>query len=400
MVTNSPPSPEDPPRLTYPEARTVDAVDDHHGTLVEDPYRWLEASENPEVQTWVKAQNAVTREYLDGPHRRIIEDRLTALWDYPKEGLPFKRGGKFFSFRNSGLQNQSVLTLRSTLEDEPRELFDPNLLSDDGTAALTNLELTDDGELMAYGISRSGSDWQEIRVREVATKRDRPDRLQWVRFSGLAWTRDNRGFYYARYAEPGTVPDDDAHYFQKLYYHRLGDAQADDRLVYERPEDRLLGMSPAVTDDGRTLVIHVFKGTDKNNEIHVQRIDRPGEPIRPLMSSFDASYQFLDAVGDTFYFRTDLEAPRGRIVAVDISRPGRENWRTAQSDLYHLLTDQLRSLWSNGNGTVNGTAVNGQNSTQTAMQPPVAPEPPPRPRAAAPRRRRHTCIGAQTTRSC
>lgn len=315
--------------LRYPDARVEDLVEDLHGTPVADPYRWLEDSASEEVAAWVEAQNSLTRSWLDAvPVRGAILERLRALWDYPKVGLPVRRGGHYFFQRNEGLQNQPVLHVQEGRDGSPRVLLDPNTLSDDGTVALTNLEITRDGGLLAYGLSESGSDWQEIRVRRVDDGEDLPDRIRWVRFSEIAWNADGTGFFYARYPEPGTVPEADADYFQRLHFHPLGsDPEADPR-IYERPEDRLLGVSPTVTEDGRWLLIHVFRGTDKNNEVFFRRLDGSDGPIRPLMSGFDASYAFIDAVGDTLYFRTDRDAPRGSIIAVDLDHPEPASWRT------------------------------------------------------------------------
>ena len=309
-------------RPAYPESRVEEVVDDYHGTRVADPYRWLEAGNDPQVAAWVEAQNHASRNWLDAfPGRDRIVQRLRQLWDYPRVGLPSHRGERYFFQRNEGLQNQPILYVQEGAGGEPKELLDPNRLREDGTMALTNLEICEDGTRLAYGLSESGSDWQEIRVREVATGKDRPDVLRWVRFTGIAWTADGDGFFYSRYADPATVPAADAHFFQKLYHHRLGDDQEQDRLIYERPEDRMLGVSPAITEDGRFLLIHVFRGTDKDNEILLQRLDRPDEPIRPLMAGFDAAWGFLGAIGDDLFFRTDRGAPRGRVVRVNAGEP-------------------------------------------------------------------------------
>src|SRR5438552_275024 len=189
--------------LTYPPTHKSDVVDDYHGTRVADPYRWLEDVDSPETRAWVEAQNRITFAYLEEiPERERIRRRLTELWDYPKYGAPFKKGGRYFFFKNSGLQNQSVLYTQSSLTAEPHVLLDPNTLSADGTVALSILAFAEDGRTMVYGTSGSGSDWQEFRVRDVARRQDRSDHLQWIKFSSAAWTHDGSGFFYSRYPQP------------------------------------------------------------------------------------------------------------------------------------------------------------------------------------------------------
>jgi prolyl oligopeptidase len=309
-----------PPRL--PATRAEEVVDDYHGTRVADPYRWLEDSGSAEVEAWVEAQNAVTRAWLEAvPDRDAIRRRLEEIWNTPRCGVPARRGPRLFFQRNSGLQDQAVLFCQDSPDSVPRAVLDPNEWSADGTVALTNLAITDDGRLLAYGRSAAGSDWQEIRVRDAVTGADLPDRVRFVKFSEVAWSRDAAGFFYARYPDPAEVPEGDPRSRQRLHYHRLGEPQEADRLVYERPDEPLAGVSPAVSDDGRWLVIHVSRGTDKDNEIVVQRLDRNAGPPRPLLEGFDASHHWLGTVGDTFYFRTDAGAPRGRVIAVDAGRP-------------------------------------------------------------------------------
>jgi len=323
-----------PPASQYPPARRGDVVDDYHGTKVPDPYRWLEDVDSPETRAWVDAENRVTFAYLERiPERAWIRRRLTELWNYPKYGAPFKKGGHYFFFRNSGLQNQSVLYTQASLTAQPEELLDPNTLSADGTVALSTLALTEDGRLLVYGTSGSGSDWQEFRVRDVATRRDRPDHLQWIKFSGAAWTHDAAGFFYSRYPASGggdsllAVNRD-----QKVYYHRLGTDQAADRLIYERPDQPDWGFAAEVSADGRYLILTVWLGTDRRNRVYYQdlgeaRRPRLDGPVVPLLDDFDAGYEFVGNDGPVFYFATDLDAPRKRIIAIDTGRPQRGNWR-------------------------------------------------------------------------
>ncbi len=319
--------------LQYPTARKSDVVDEYHGTRVPDPYRWLEDPDSPESRAWIEAQNRLTEAYLAAiPARTTIRDRLKKLWNYPKYGTPFRKGGRYFFFKNDGLQNQSVLYKQASLTTQPETLLDPNLLSEDGTVALSTLAVSDDGRLLAYGTSASGSDWEEFRVRDVAMGKDRPDHLKWIKFSGASWTKDGAGFFYSRYPEPTDKALTDVNRFQKLYYHRLGTDQAKDVLVYERPDQPDWGMNAEVTDDARYVVLQVWLGTDRRNRVYyvdLKEAKHPkvtGEVVR-LLDDFDASYSFVGNDGPVFYFLTDLDAPRKRVLAIDTRHPERARWR-------------------------------------------------------------------------
>jgi prolyl oligopeptidase len=295
-------------------------VDTYHGTKVPDPYRWLEDADAPETVNWVDAQNALTRAFVDGPDRVALEKRLTDLYDYPRTGIPTKRGSRYFFTHNTGLQNQSVLYVQDGLKGERRVLLDPNELAPDGTVALTALAINDDGARIAYGLSKSGSDWQELFVRDVATAKDHADHLKWAKFfTTITWLKDGSGFYYTRFPEPGTVPAGEEHYFGKLYFHRLGDDQAKDRLVYERPDDGEIILVSSITDDGGALVITAFQGSSDKTEVYWMDPARPDSKPSPIFTGFDASYQFADAVGSRLFFQTDQGAPLGRVIAVDLA---------------------------------------------------------------------------------
>ena len=320
--------------IEYPPARSSDVVDDYHGTQVPDPYRWLEDPDAPATRAWIDAENRVTAAYLAQiRERETIRRRLTALWNYPKFGAPFHKGRRYFFFKNDGLQNQSVLYKQASLEGEPDVLLDPNLLSEDGTVALSTLAVSEDGRLLAYGTSASGSDWEEFRVRDIAGARDLPDHLRWIKFSGARWTHDGAGFFYSRYPEPAASDALRAvNRFQRLYYHRLGTDQTADVLVYEHPDQPDWGVHGAVTDDGRYLILSVWLGTDRRNRVYyldLRDAERPqlqGEVIR-LLDDFDASYAFVGNDGPLFYFLTDLHAPRKRVVAIDTRHLERSPWR-------------------------------------------------------------------------
>jgi prolyl oligopeptidase len=305
--------------MKYPPAAKGNVVDTYHGTKVPDPYRWLEDADAPETVKWVDAENALTRAFIDSPARETLEKRLTDLYNYPRTGIPTKRGTRYFFTHNTGLQNQAVLYVQDGLKGERRVLLDPNTLTPDGTAALTALAINDPGTLIAYGISKSGSDRQEIFVRDVATAADRPDHIRWAKFTTIAWLKDGSGFYYTRFPQPGTVPAGEENYSHKLYFHRLGEDQVKDRLVYERPDDREIVLVASITDDGQTLVITAFKGSSDKSEVYWMEATRPESRPSPIFTGFRASYQFADAAGRRLFFQTDDAAPLGRIVAVDLS---------------------------------------------------------------------------------
>ena len=307
----------------YPTTRKTDQVDDYHGTKVADPYRWLEDPDSEETKAWVEAQNQITFGYLGEIQvREKIKQRLTQLWNYEKYGSPFKEGDRYFYFKNDGLQNQSVLYTLTSLDAEPTVLIDPNILSEDGTIALSGLSISEDGKLMAYGLSTSGSDWNDWKVRDVETGNDLSDHLNWVKFSGASWTHDGQGFFYSRYDEPNEATKlEDANYYQKLYYHKLGTPQSEDTLIYHRPDQKEWMFGAGVTEDGRYLIISIDRGTDPKNLVFYKDLQTPDSPIVELISEFEASYSFIDNDGDIFWFRTDLDAPRGRVIAIDTKNP-------------------------------------------------------------------------------
>jgi prolyl oligopeptidase len=323
------------PPLTYPAAARGTQVDDYHGTTVPDPYRWLEDVDAPATKAWVEAQNRLTDSFLSTvPHRTAIRNRLTELWNYARYSAPFKENGRYFYFQNTGLQNQSVLYVQDGRAAPPRVLLDPNTLSSDGTVALSGIEASDDGRLLGYSISTSGSDWQELHVRDVATGRDLADTVRWAKFSGIAWTHDNKGFFYSRYDEPTSGNKmTNANRNQKLYYHRVGQAQSRDELVYDRPDQPDWLFDATVSDDGQYLIITVSQGTDVRTRLYFVDLDNPGKPritnpVVRLLDRLDAEYAFVGNRGTNFLVRTDRNAPRGRIVAISIDNPREERWNT------------------------------------------------------------------------
>ncbi len=315
--------------LTYPPSRKVEQIDNYHGVQVSDFYQWLEDPDSEETKAWVEAQNQVTFDYLNQiPVREQLKQRLTQIWNYEKYSLPFKQGNRYFYYKNDGLQNQSPLYTLTSLDAEPRLLLDPNTLSEDGTVALSGIAITEDGKFMAYGLSTSGSDWQEWKVRNVETGEDLSDHLKWIKFSGASWTHDNQGFFYSRYEEPNEKTKlEDINYFQKLFYHQLGKPQSEDVLIYERPEQKEWGFNGGVTEDGRYLIISVWRGTDPKNLVFYKDLTDPAAQVVEVISEFEASYSFIDTDGSVFWFQTDLDAPRGRVIAIDTSKSAREQWQ-------------------------------------------------------------------------
>jgi prolyl oligopeptidase len=323
------------PALRRPPVTTAGtAADVYHGVRVADPYRWLEDPDGAATAEWVRAQNEVTFDYLRTlPEREPLRRRLTELLDYERFSVPTPRAGRLFFFRNAGLENQSPLYVQDSLGVSPRLLLDPNLLSADGTVALSVTVPSADGRLLLYGTSASGSDWMEFKVRDVATTKDLPDHLRWIKFSDGAWTRDGKGFFYGRYPAPrpgeslvGENRD------MKLYYHRLGTSQDDDQLVYERPDQPEWGFGATVSDDGRYLVVTAWQGTDTRNRVYLADLGDPmapnvRAPVRPLLDQFDAAYTVLGNDGSVFYFLTTHSAPRWRIVAIDAANPAAAAWR-------------------------------------------------------------------------
>ncbi|NEQ30771.1 MAG: S9 family peptidase [Leptolyngbya sp. SIO4C5] len=315
--------------FNYPPTRQADQVDVYHGVEVADPYRWLEDPNTEAVRQWIEAQNQVTFGYLKQlPQRDRIQQRLTELWNYERYSVPFKRGDRYFFYKNDGLQNQSVLYTLPSLEAEPRVLLDPNTLSEDGTVALQGTAISENGQYLAYGLSTAGSDWMEWFVREIETGEDLSDRLQWIKFSGASWTHDHQGFFYSRYDEPDeTTKLEAVNYYQKLYYHRLGTPQSEDELIYERPDQKEWGFSGGVTDDGRYLVISVWQGTDPRNLVFYKDLQTPGSETVELISEFEAEYSFIDNEDSLFWFRTDLDAPKGKLIAIDIAQQQTAQWQ-------------------------------------------------------------------------
>jgi prolyl oligopeptidase len=319
-------------RIEYPKTRRVDHVDTYFGVKVPDAYRWLEADvrQSKEVADWVAAENKVTTRYLESiPEREGIRRRLTELWNFPQYAGAFKAGGRYYLMKNNGLQNQSVLYVMDTLAAEPRPIIDPNTWSADGTIALGGLAFTKDGRYLAYCRAEAGSDWLIWHVMEIATGKILPDELRWSKSGQASWTKDGRGFFYSRYEEPKKGAEfQSLNFNSKVFYHRLGEPQSKDKLTYYRPEHPEWQYDGVVSEDGRWLVIVTHLGTDERNRVTV--IDLTKSEAKPieLIDDFAHEYTFVGNAGSLFYFKTDLDAPRGRLVAIDIGNlEGPRAWK-------------------------------------------------------------------------
>ena len=313
--------------LASPPTRRADVVEDYFGTPVADPYRWLEDDNSAETKAWVEAQNKVTYGYLEQiPERDTLRARLTKLQNFERFGVPHKQGGQTFYTHNSGLQNQAVLFVLADPAQPARVLLDPNTLSKDGTVALSGTSISEDGRLLAYSVSTAGSDWQTWKVRDVATGKDLGDEIRWSKFSGAAWRKDGSGFFYSRYDAPkegGALTG--VNKFPKVCFHKVGTAQDQDVLVFERKDQPDWGFRSEVTEDGRWLVISQSEGTDRNNRVFLKDLTRPEATVVPFLDAFDAQYSMVGNDGDLFYIKTNKSAPRSRLVAIPFG--SKKPWR-------------------------------------------------------------------------
>jgi len=329
--------------LQYPVTESIDHTDTYHGTVVADPYRWLEddVRESESVSQWVDRQNEVTFAYLDTiEERESIRARLEELWNFERYGLPSKEGGRYFFSHNDGLQNQSVIFMQASLEDEPQLLVDPNTWSDDGTIALASYFPSPEGNYFAYMVQESGSDWRSVKIIDLESGEVLDDELEWLKFTSLSWARDDSGFYYSRYPEMETEGKfQDLNKNHAVYFHRIGDEQQNDELVYTTPENPEWGYRTQVSDDGRHLVITVWKGTDDRYQIVYQDLQTDGAEPAVMIAGFDYDYTFVGSLGEELYFRTNNGAPRNRLIAINAEKPEPENWREVIPLAKDVLSD-------------------------------------------------------------
>lgn len=324
-------------KLTYPETRKTDTVDVYFGENVADPYRWLEDDNSAETAEWVAAQNKVTDAYLDKiPFRAQIKERLTTLWNFPRYGVPFHKGNYYFYSKNDGIQNQSILYVQDSLKGESRVFLDPNTLSDDGTTSLGSYSVSKDGKYFAYSLSKAGSDWNEIYVKETATGKDLTDHLGWIKFSGISWKGD--GFYYSSYDKPSKGSElSSKNEYHKVYYHTLGQPQSADKLIYENPNYPLRNYGGGTTDDEQYLILSETESTS-GNSLYIKDLNKKDAPFVKIANGFRFEYGVIHNQGDKFLVLTNDAAPRYRLVEIDLKNPAYENWKTIIPEAEEVLT--------------------------------------------------------------
>jgi prolyl oligopeptidase len=365
-----------PARLNYPVAPRSNQVDDYHGVKIADPYRSLENADAPSTEKFVKQENELTFGYLDKlPGREGIKKQLTELWNYEKFNDFHKAGDHYFYLHNSGLQNQSVVYVMESLNGPARVLLDPNTFRKDGTAALDGESASWDGKLWAYAVAQAGSDWAEWRVRDVATGKDSSDLIQWTKGSVISWAADDRGFYYSRYAQPPpekllTVAALD----EKVYFHKLGDPQSADKLIYERPDHPNWSIAPIVMEGGRYLLLYMENGVPGTNLLAYQDLRAANPRTVMLIPSADYGYGPIAAIGSTLYLQTNDGAPRGRVIAMDLAHPERANWkeivpeRTETLDSAQIADGKLLlSYMKDAHSTAKLVGLDGKNAEDIAM---------------------------------
>ncbi|MEO5571211.1 MAG: prolyl oligopeptidase family serine peptidase [Bacteroidia bacterium] len=313
-------------KISYPITKKVDQKDTYFNTLVEDPYRWLEDDHSEETAAWVKEQNKITEDYLSEiPFRAKVKNRMTQLWNFPKSTAPFKAGPFYFNFKNDGIQNQNVMQILKDLNSPPGVFFDPNVLSADGTVSLSITSISDDGNYFAYGLSKGGSDWSEIHTRNIRSGREYDEVLKWVKFSGVAWYRN--GFFYSRYEVPAKEDElKKKNEFHKIYYHVIGTSQEKDSLVYEDKDHPLRNLGAQMTDDEQFLFVGFSEGSGGNG-LMAKKLSGPGSDFIKIVSDFDNIYNVIDHFGDSMLVQTNYNAPRGKVIIIDLNKPGKENWK-------------------------------------------------------------------------
>jgi len=324
------------PTLTYPTTAKVETVDDYHGTSVADPYRWLENDTAKDVEAWVKEQNKVTFDFLGQiPYREQIRSRFEELYNYPKLSSPIKAGDYYFFYKNNGLQNQSVIYFQQGMDGTPEVFLDPNALSPDGTVSIGLVGFSHDYKYVTYSRSEAGSDWQELHTMEVATKTELPDVLKWVKFSGADWYGD--GFFYSRYPAPEEGLEFSAtNSFHQVFYHKRGDDQTNDELVYENTTNPRLYHYVDVTEDEKYLVLYAAEGTD-GYECHYKELGTNGWNFTPLFTGYKNKSNILQHVDGRFLVNTDIDAPNYRLVSIDPNNPAKENWTDIIPESENLL---------------------------------------------------------------
>ncbi len=314
-------------KVTYPDTKKDNVVDNYFGVEVADPYRWLENDTSQETAEWVKAENEVTYGYLEEiEFREEIKERFTELWNYPKYGVPYKEGGKYFFSKNDGLQNQSVLYIQETLDAEPKVLLDPNELSEDGTIALATSAVSKDGKYLAYATAEGGSDWNKIYVMEIDSRKKLDDEILWVKFSGISWKGD--GFYYSRFNEPEQGLElSSKNEFHKVYYHKVGTPQSEDILIHENRDNAQRNYYAATTDDENFLILYESESTD-GNALYYKNLTTPGNEFIKIADGFEYQYGVVDNIGNAFLVMTNDGAPKKKLVMINLNKVEKRSWKT------------------------------------------------------------------------
>jgi len=325
-------------KMNYPISNKVDTIDTYFGTTVADPYRWLEDDNSEETKAWVVEQNKVTDQFLKAiPFKEKIKERLSEVWNYPKVGVPFKKGDLYFHYRNDGLQNQAVLYVQSKLEDEARVLLDPNQLSDDGTVALAGISVSNDSKYLTYLIARSGSDWNEVFVKDIATGQDLKDHLKWIKFSGISWYKD--GFFYAAYDAPKVGTElSNTNEFHKVYYHKLGDKQIVDKLIYEDSKFPKRLYDTTVTEDEKYLILSAMSASH-GNALYFKELDKKGSDFKLITDELTFDHKVIDDINGNLLMYTNNGASKYRLVSVDVNKPSKENWKDIIPEKENVLSD-------------------------------------------------------------
>lgn len=314
-------------------------IDNFHGTLVDDPYRWLEDPSSVDTRQWVDEQNKRTNAHLERfPEKKAIEDQLSTLTNYPKYTVPTKEGDYYYYHKNNGLQNQAIFYRTKDLGGSEEEVvIDPHLFSTDGTAAITNISFNEDGTKLAYGISYNGSDWQDVHIKDLLTGKDYPERLQWCKFSQIAWPKTGEGFYYNRYPEQDEFSFKDASYHNKVYWHKLGTSQDKDIIIFEDPEQKELSFSPTICNDHTYLLLHVNNGTEPKTNIYYRLLEDDGS-FTPLFKERTDYFTFIGNDDHIFYLYTNKNAPKGRVIAIDLLHPEEENWKEVIQEQHQVIS--------------------------------------------------------------